>query len=77
MCMKAYLEKNDITLISGSKNLVAASPHTISGETSVCAPRIGAERASSVGICFTQLTLNLGQQPLSQKMVSLSGPGFA
>ena len=34
------------------RNLVPASPHTASSETSVSALRANAERANSVGICF-------------------------
>jgi len=61
----------------GCGNLVLAPFHTTSGETSVCAPWTVAERASSTGICLANLTLNLGQAPISQQMVSLLGPGFA
>jgi len=61
ICTKVDLgQKKDITLISGCRNLVLASSHTALGETSICAPWIDAERASSVGICLVQLTLNLG-----------------
>jgi len=41
-------------------------PHTASSEISVRAPWVVAEMASSVGICLENLTLNLGQVPLSQ-----------
>jgi len=43
------------------------NPPTALGETSARAPRIAIERASSVDICLENLTLNLGQDPLSQK----------
>jgi len=66
----------DITLVSECKNLVLASPHTTSSETIACTMRVVAERGSSVGFCWlAHLTLNLGQEPLSQQMVPLSGPG--
>ena len=38
----------------GCENLVPTPPHIASGETSVCAPRADAERASSVGICLAK-----------------------
>jgi len=56
----------DITLICGCGNLVPASSHTTSSETSVRVLRIDVERDSSVGICLVQLTLNLDQDPLNQ-----------
>ena len=56
----------DITLLFGCRNLVFASPHTASGETVAYTTRVVAEGVSSVGICWlAQLTLNLGQDPLS------------
>jgi len=68
MCAKANLgHRKGITLISGCEKLVPTPPHTDSVETSVRALWIDAERASSVGICLAQLTLNLGQDPLSQQ----------
>ena len=64
----------DITLVSGCRNLVLASPHIASSETVACGTRVVAERATSEGFCWlVQLTLNLGQDPLSQKMVLLPG----
>lgn len=62
-------------MIYGCGNVVLTSPHTASCETLLCATQIDAKRASSVGFCLVQLTLNLGQDPLSPKMVPFPGPG--
>ena len=66
----------DITLVSGCIKLVLASPYTSSGETAAYATQVVSKRDSSVGFCWlAQLTLNLGQDQLSQQMVLFSGPG--
>lgn len=67
---------NSLDLIKtslGCRNLVLAPSHTTSGETSVLAPHTVAKRASSFEICLDKTLLNLGQAPLSQQMVPLSG----
>jgi len=64
-------------LISGCGNFVPASPNTSSGGTSVCTSWIDAERASCLGICLVQITMNLGQDLISQQMVLLLGMRFA
>jgi len=46
---KGWKRRNNTT-ISSRRNLVPVSPHATSDETSVCAPWVDAERASSVGI---------------------------
>ena len=58
----------EITLVFGCINLVLASPNTASGETVAYATQVVVKRASSVGFCWlAQLTLNLGQGPLSHQ----------
>jgi len=60
----------DTTLVSRCRNLVLASPHAALDETIAYDMWVVTERASSVGICWlAQLTLNLGQDPLSQQIV--------
>lgn len=51
----------DITLVSGCRKLVLASPHTASGETATYAMWVISKRVSSVGFYWlAQLNLNLG-----------------
>lgn len=70
-----YEALEDITLVSGCRNLVLTSPHIASGETIAYVMQVVTERAISVGFCWlVQLTLNLSQDPLSQKMVVLLAP---
>lgn len=66
ICARAYLRhKKDITRIYRCGILVLTSPHISLGKTSVCIAWVDVERASSVGFCLAQLTMNLGQDPLS------------
>lgn len=68
----------EITLVSRFRNLVRSSPNIALGETVACATCVVARRANIVGFCWlAQLTLNLGQDPLSQQMVLLPGLGPA
>lgn len=56
-----------ITLGSGCRNMVLASPNIASSETTTYATQVVTDRASSVGFCWlVQLTQNLGQDPLRQ-----------
>jgi len=50
-------------LIFACENLVPASPHTASGEISVCALWVDAERVSSVGIYLAKLNFEPGSRP--------------
>ena len=52
-CQSSWTKSTSQTS-QGCGNLVPASPHTALGETSFCAPRVDAERASSVGICLAK-----------------------
>ncbi len=76
MCESRSKELEDTTLVFRCIELVISSPHTTLGEIASCATQVVSEKASSVGFLWlAQLTLNLGQDPLSQQMVSLLGLG--
>ena len=66
-----------ITLVSGCRNLVLASPHTNSGETAAYATWVVSKRASSVGFCWlAPINFEPGSGPPKPTNASVVGTRF-